>query len=44
MGVINMSYQKPQVLAGNQTEKLYAMPGMSKNGDLVPCYCFGPLK
>lgn len=39
-----MSYQKPQVLAGNQTEKLYAtIPGMSKNGDLVPC-CLGPLK
>lgn len=44
MGVINMSYQKPQVLAGSQTEKLYAMPGMSKNGDFVPCYCLGPLK
>ena len=38
-----MSYEKPQVLASNQTDKLYAIPGMSKNGDLVPC-CLGPLK
>lgn len=36
-----MSYQKPQVLAGNQTGKLHAtIPGMSKNGDLVLC-CIG---
>ena len=41
--MINMLYQKPQVLAGNKTEKLYAIPGMSKGGDLVLC-CLGPLK
>lgn len=39
-----MSYQKPQVLAGNQTEKLYAtIPGMSKNGNFVACRCI-PIK
>lgn len=38
-----MSYQKPQILAGSKANKLYTIPGMSRNGDLVPC-CIGPLK
>ena len=32
-----MSYQKPQVLAENQTDGLYMMPCMVKNGAHIIC-------
>ena len=32
-----MSYQKPQVLAGNQTDGLYMMPCALKAGNIASC-------
>lgn len=32
-----MSYQKPQVLAENQTDSLYMMPCMVRAGNVASC-------
>lgn len=32
-----MLYQKPQVLAGNQTDGLYMMPCMVRAGNVASC-------